>query len=65
MTGIAYLPLFACFFIMAVPVGASGGAAIPEPSDLTLFLLGLIGVIIGRQGVIARRRHEGDQEGDG
>ena len=32
----------------ATPVWASGGTAIPEPTDLTLLALGLAGLIIGR-----------------
>ncbi len=33
---------------------ASGGIAIPEPTDITLFAIGLAGLIIGRR--VARRK---------
>lgn len=39
---------------MAAPLQASGGE-VPEPSDLALFLLGLLGVIIGRQSIAPRK----------
>jgi hypothetical protein len=40
--------------LMAAPVEASSGA-VPEPSDLALFLLGLVGVIVGRQSIASPR----------
>jgi xanthosine utilization system XapX-like protein len=46
--------------LMAAPVEASTGA-VPEPSNLALFLLGLLGVIIGRQSIAGSRdRHRED-----
>ena len=35
---------------------ASGGTAIPEPTDGTLFAIGLAGLIIGRR--VARRKED-------
>jgi len=48
--------------LSAVPAAASGGTAVPEPSDLALFTLGLAGLIIGRQSVKRRRRDEDDRD---
>ena len=46
------------FFTTAGPAlaQASGGTAIPEPSDATLFAIGLAGLIIGRR--VARRKDD-------
>lgn len=35
---------------------ASGGTAIPEPTDATLFAIGLAGLIIGRR--VAKRKDD-------
>lgn len=35
---------------------ASGGVAIPEPTDGALFAIGLVGLIIGRR--VARRKED-------
>ena len=36
--------------VAATPAWASGGTAIPEPTDLALLAMGIAGVIIGRRG---------------
>lgn len=40
----------------AAPAWAQDGAAVPEGSQLTLFALGLLGVIIGRRASMRRKR---------
>ena len=62
MVRLLFIALFVALFAFAAPGQASAGTAVPEPSDLALFLLGLIGVIIGRQGVLIRRRQERDED---
>ncbi|MFM9934696.1 MAG: hypothetical protein ACKVOL_00705 [Novosphingobium sp.] len=39
---------------LAQVAGAPGGTAIPEPTDLTLFAIGIVGLIVGRR--VARRK---------
>jgi len=45
-------------FLMLVPAGSAlaqgASTAIPEPTDITLFAIGLAGLIIGRR--VARRK---------
>lgn len=45
-------------FLMLAPTSAAfaqvAGTAIPEPTDLTIFAIGLAGLIIGRR--VARRK---------
>ncbi|TCJ38360.1 PEP-CTERM sorting domain-containing protein [Parafrankia sp. BMG5.11] len=43
------------FLVIASPAMAAG-TAVPEPSGLALFGLGVLGVIVGRRG--ARRRRD-------
>lgn len=46
--------------LVASPALASGSTPVPEGSALTLFALGLLGVIIGRRGAMRPRdRKEG------
>lgn len=44
--------------IVSAPAAASGGTPVPEGSSVTLFALGLAGLIIGRR--IAMKRTKGD-----
>lgn len=46
-------------FTQAAPLQASGGE-IPEPSDLALFALGLIGLIVGRQSIATHKDRRED-----
>ncbi len=47
--------MIACaVLLVASPAMAQGGISIPEPSDLTLFGLGVVGLILGRRA--ARRK---------
>lgn len=51
LTGLILLVGVAAF---ATPAAAQGWIAIPEPTDLTLFALGVAGLVIGR--IAARRK---------
>lgn len=46
-------------FFWAAPALAQAGIAIPEPSNLALFGIGLAGLVIGRQ--VAKRRADGEE----
>ena len=53
--------MFSAFVLFALTAGhalaqASGGTAIPEPTDGVLFAIGLAGLIIGRR--VARRKDD-------
>lgn len=39
----------ACSFLLALPAQAATSIALPDPSGLMLFSLGVVGVIVGRQ----------------
>ncbi len=48
---------FALWALLAAsPACASGGTALPEGSNLTLFALGIAGVLIGRRASMGRKR---------
>lgn len=51
-------------FSSAAPAWAEDGTAVPEGSHLTLFALGLLGVIIGRRASITAQRRAREREGD-
>lgn len=44
----------------ASPLAASEGTAVPEPSNLAIFALGVLGVLVGRQA--AKRRADDEAE---
>ena len=44
------LAILVAGFCAGTPAWASGGMALPEPTDLTLLALGIAGVIVGRRG---------------
>ncbi|MCP5397050.1 MAG: PEP-CTERM sorting domain-containing protein [Sphingomonadaceae bacterium] len=49
---------------VATPAHAGGGIPVPEPSNLALFALGVIGVVLGRYGARRRPPHDRDQDDD-
>ena len=54
------LPIALWALIWSVPAGAQAGTAVPEPSNLAIFGIGLVGLIIGRQA--AKRRSNGEDD---
>ena len=46
----------------AAPAWAQDGTSVPEGSHLTLFALGLLGVIIGRRASISSQRRKRDPD---
>lgn len=62
MTRIALISLMPVYMLLAAPVNASAGAAVPEPSDLALFILGLLGVIVGREVAIRYKQRDKDHD---
>lgn len=47
---IPVLALASAALCAAQPALASSGASIPDPSNLALFAIGVLGLIVGRQG---------------
>lgn len=54
------LPPLLILLMAATPAHAWAGIQIPEPSNLALFALGLIGVAVGRR--LSRHRRQPDDE---
>ena len=54
------LPLVA--LLSAAPAWAGDSTAVPEGSHLTLFALGVLGVIIGRRASISAQRRKEDRD---
>jgi hypothetical protein len=48
--------------LSSVPAWAQDGTAVPEGSHLTLFALGVLGVIIGRRASISTQRRRKDRD---
>jgi hypothetical protein len=60
------IPLALVALASAAPAWATESAAVPEGSHLTLFALGLLGVIVGRRAAInaQRRQRARDRKAD-
>jgi len=56
----AFLSLVA--LLHAAPAWAGDGTAVPEGSHLTLFALGVLGVIVGRRASISAQRRKQDRD---
>ncbi len=50
--------------LSAAPAWAEDGTAVPEGSHVTLFALGLLGVIVGRRASINAQRRAREREGN-
>lgn len=50
--------------VSSTPAWAEDGTAVPEGSHLTLFALGLLGVIVGRRASINAQRRAREREGN-
>lgn len=61
MARLLLLALIPLYLLQAAPAAASWSNPVPEPSDLALFALGLLGVIIGRHGVSRSRKDDGEE----
>lgn len=56
MASLRYLPTLIAALFVAVPVHASDGIPLPEPSSLFLLGMGITGVVVGRR--FSRRKGE-------
>ncbi|MDD3797846.1 MAG: PEP-CTERM sorting domain-containing protein [Novosphingobium sp.] len=61
MARLLLLALVPLYLLQAAPAAASWSNPVPEPSDLALFALGMLGVIVGRHGFQQNRK---DKDGD-
>lgn len=55
------LAFVSLYLILAAPLHATEGVVVPEPSDLALFILGVLGLILGREAAVRYRRYERDR----
>ena len=58
------IAFFLLLTLIASPALADNGTQVPEGSAITLFALGLIGVIIGRRGAMRPKDRAKDPERD-
>lgn len=56
--GMRTVTILALTLFAAEPAFAQVGAQVPEPSNMALFGLGLLGLIVGRQFSKSRRNHD-------
>jgi hypothetical protein len=56
------LPPALLMLAAATPAWAGDGTAVPEGSQLTLFALGLLGVIVGRRASMRRSKEDPKQD---
>jgi hypothetical protein len=59
---VARLTLSLALLLSAAPAWAHDSTAVPEGSHLTLFALGLLGVIVGRRASITSQRRKKDPD---
>ena len=57
-------PIVLVALVSATPAWAQNGTAVPEGSQLTLFALGVLGVIVGRRAVISAQRRQRAKDAD-
>ena len=55
------IALFLVFALTASPALANNGAQVPEASAMTLFALGVLGVIVGRRGAMRSKKRDADR----
>lgn len=59
---VARLLISLSLFLSATPALAGEGAQVPEGSQLTLFALGILGVIVGRRASMRRPGKDREQD---
>lgn len=57
-------PIALASLAAATPAWAQSGTAVPEGSQLTLFALGVLGVIVGRRAAISAQRRQRAKDAD-
>ena len=59
---ISRAPLALTLLVTAAPAWAQDSASVPEGSHLTLFALGVLGVVVGRRASICAQRRDRKQD---